>query len=81
MSERIDLEGRVDNLDNPLQRKIIARINDPHYVRFSLDKSFVSQYGKLTAPFGFDGLGEVVYLRTYSRPTKEGKNERWLKPT
>ena len=29
------------------------------------------------APFGFNGLGELVYMRTYSRIKEDGKNEKW----
>lgn len=28
-------------------------------------------------PFGFNGLGELVYLRTYSRTKPDGAKERW----
>lgn len=33
-----------------------------------LDQSFVESYKTETPPWGFGGLGEIVYLRTYSRP-------------
>ena len=32
---------------------------------------------KKRTPFGFNGLGELVYMRTYSRIKEDGKNERW----
>eukprot|EP00466_Bigelowiella_natans_P013932 jgi/Bigna1/41126/e_gw1.50.13.1 len=45
---------------------------------FELPESFVSKYEKKKAPFGFNGLGElVVYHRTYSRVMQNGKNEHW----
>ena len=34
---------------------------------FQLSKSFVSRFNKIRPPFGFNGLGELVYQRTYSR--------------
>ncbi|KAJ1644089.1 hypothetical protein J3B02_002554 [Coemansia erecta] len=34
---------------------------------FTLDRSFVSKYADKPPPFGFNGLGEIVYRRTYSR--------------
>lgn len=37
---------------------------------------FVASYADRTPPWGFGGLGEVVYLRTYSRDT-EGRKETW----
>ena len=45
--------------------------------RFELKKEFIKQYKKLKPPFGFNGLGEIVYLRTYSRLKENGKNEVW----
>jgi len=44
---------------------------------FKLDASFIDTWGKKTAPFGFNGLGELVYLRTYSRLKPDGENEKW----
>lgn len=44
---------------------------------FRLDPVFVAQYAPRTPPFGFNGLGELVYLRTYSRLKPDGSNERW----
>jgi ribonucleoside-triphosphate reductase (thioredoxin) len=44
---------------------------------FSLDPAFVSRYVEKPAPFGFNGLGELVYLRTYSRLKPNGENEKW----
>ena len=43
---------------------------------FALDASFLSKYAKLRPPFGFNGLGELVYLRTYSR-NKGDRKEQW----
>jgi ribonucleoside-diphosphate reductase alpha chain len=44
----------------------------------SIDSEFVSRYVDKTPPWGFGGLGEIVYLRTYSRPLEElGRNETW----
>jgi ribonucleoside-diphosphate reductase alpha chain len=39
---------------------------------------FLSSYSQKQTPWGFGGLGEVVYLRTYSRPVEGlGRNETW----
>ncbi len=45
--------------------------------RFKLSDNFVSKYKRKKPPFGFNGLGELVYMRTYSRIKENGKNERW----
>jgi len=43
-----------------------------------LSPEFIDSYKNKTSPWGFGGLGEVVYLRTYSRPIEElGRNESW----
>lgn len=44
---------------------------------FSAD--FISSYNAKVAPWGFGGLGEIVYLRTYSRRIEElDRNETWV---
>lgn len=45
---------------------------------FSLDKDFVEKFRDKKPKFGFNGLGEVVYMRTYSRLKSDGKNEQWF---
>ena len=47
------------------------------YKRFSLSDNFLDGYKRKRAPFGFNGLGELVYMRTYSRLKDDGKNEMW----
>ena len=43
-----------------------------------ISDDFVAQYASKQAPWGFGGLGEIVYLRTYSRPIDfMGRNEMW----
>jgi ribonucleoside-diphosphate reductase alpha chain len=43
-----------------------------------LSDEFVDGYRNKQAPWGFSGLGEIVYLRTYSRRIEEkGRNETW----
>lgn len=46
--------------------------------RFGLKKDFIDNYKDIIPPFGFNGLGELVYLRTYSRLKPDGKNEQWF---
>lgn len=43
-----------------------------------LSQEFVDTYRGRQAPWGFSGLGEIVYLRTYSRHLPNlGRNETW----
>ena len=70
-------ELRENKYMSPIQRRIVERLHDPSYKKFSLDKSFVNKYSKLKAPFGFNGFGELVYMRTYSRIKDDGYNEQW----
>ena len=44
---------------------------------FKLSDKFIDGYKRKRAPFGFNGLGELVYMRTYSRIKDDGKNEMW----
>ncbi len=44
---------------------------------FKLEASFINNYKNKKAPFGFNGLGELVYYRTYSRLKPDGTNEEW----
>lgn len=44
---------------------------------FCLDKNFASSFRTIRPPFGFNGLGELVYRRTYSRPKSDGTMEEW----
>ena len=44
---------------------------------FRLSEAFIKKYQKVKPPFGFNGLGELVYRRSYSRIKEDGKNEVW----
>ena len=45
--------------------------------KFVLAENFVNKYKRKKPPFGFNGFGELVYMRTYSRIKPNGKNEKW----
>ena len=45
--------------------------------KFKLSENFINKYKRKKPPFGFNGLGELIYMRTYSRIKEDGKNERW----
>ena len=44
----------------------------------TLSQSFVDSYKTKQAPWGFNGMGEIVFLRTYSRKKENGNNETWV---
>lgn len=44
---------------------------------FKLDPSFTQQYEGRNPNFGFNGLGLLVYQRTYSRVKSDNAQERW----
>ena len=45
--------------------------------KFRLTDTFLSGYKKQKPNFGFNGLGELVYFRTYSRIKANNENEQW----
>ena len=52
------------------------------FFSFKLSSDFVESYKKLEAPFGFkdaatNSLGEITFIRTYSRMKEDGSKERW----
>lgn len=44
---------------------------------FQLSDSFVEGYKNEMPPFGYNGLGELVYKRTYARPLANAESEQW----
>lgn len=42
-----------------------------------LSDEFLSQYRDKQPKWGFDGLGYIIYLRTYARKKSDGTLERW----
>jgi ribonucleoside-triphosphate reductase len=49
----------------------------PEANRFELSSEHAESIARLEPRFGFNGLGEVVYYRTYSRLKDDGTSERW----
>ena len=43
---------------------------------FKLNDSFIDKFKNIEPPFGFNGLGKLAYLRTYSRELCEVCNSR-----
>ena len=44
---------------------------------FKLSEKFLEKYKDKQPEWGFNGLGYITYLRTYSRIKEDGKNEQW----
>jgi ribonucleoside-triphosphate reductase (thioredoxin) len=49
---------------------------------FRLSEDFITKYAGVPAPFGFsdagsNSLGEITFIRTYSRVKEDGTKERW----
>jgi hypothetical protein len=49
---------------------------------FRLTEDFINKYSNIPAPFGFsdageNSLGEITFIRTYSRVKEDGTKERW----
>lgn len=42
-----------------------------------IDNEFVASYSNRPVPWGFNGMGEIVFLRTYSRTKEDGTIETW----
>ena len=74
-----DREEFYNNISKlPAQEvRIRKRLMDPDFPRFELNPKFVEKYSEVTPPFGFNGLGELTYMRTYSRIKPNGENEQW----
>lgn len=46
--------------------------------KFKLSEGFIEKYKTIKPNWGFGGLGEFVFMRTYSRiKSSDGKNEAW----
>jgi ribonucleoside-triphosphate reductase len=45
--------------------------------QFKMSEKFLAKYQDIIPPFGFNGLGYLVYMRTYSRIKENGENEMW----
>ena len=44
---------------------------------FNLSDNFLNKYKRKKPNFGFNGLSELTYRRTYSRPKTNGDHEEW----
>ena len=44
---------------------------------FQLNQNYLNTYSNRVPQFGFDGVGQLTYLRTYSRKKENGEKEQW----
>jgi ribonucleoside-triphosphate reductase (thioredoxin) len=72
LEERVDYSQMTEH-----EARIAKRLRDPDFRRFELRSDFVESYKNKDPGFGFNGLGELTYLRTYSRVKQDGNNEKW----
>ena len=47
------------------------------YISDTLSEEFLKPYMESKPKWGYNGLGEIVYKRTYSRIKEDGVNEEW----
>ena len=48
------------------------------YNSFKLNDEFIKNFSTIKPKFGFNGLGELTFFRTYSRLKENGKNEQYF---
>lgn len=65
-----------DKVSGQSQLQYEYRNNLTNEEHFKLDESFVDSYKNKKANFGFNGLGEMVFYRTYSRPLPNDPNRK-----
>lgn len=58
-------------------------VNDSDIFSFRINEEFVNQYRDLPSPFGYkdaagNSVGEITFLRTYSRKKEDGTKETWV---
>lgn len=63
---------------SPTTPKIARPTAQSSALTFHLDEDFVMGYKDKPVNFGFNGLGEITYIRTYSRLKSDGNKEKWF---
>ena len=77
------LKSKSSQLSKPFTSSRSIFSEQPSDDKFRLPTTFVKQYdpirgGKLQPKFGFNGVGELAYLRSYSRMKEDGRQEKWF---
>lgn len=65
------------NIKTPVQPNSLIRVQQTT-AEFKLDEDFLDSYAHKRPNFGFNGLGELVYFRTYSRVKPDGSKESFV---
>jgi adenosylcobalamin-dependent ribonucleoside-triphosphate reductase len=74
------------SIDNPTQEVInnqpLSNTKVPSIFSFRLTEDFIDSYRNKKAPFGYrdaggNSVGEITFLRTYSRLKEDGTKETW----
>ncbi len=65
-------------LPKPIVPKFQSYLNESDEPHFALTSSFASQYHALKPKFGYNGLGEFVFYRTYSRLKPNNQKETFF---
>ena len=69
----------IDKKKNIVGLQFFASLNSDQGDHFKLEPKFIEIYEAANAPnFGFNGLGEFTFYRTYSRIKKDGFKESFL---
>ena len=72
-----DLSGKLSERCKIIKNLTIEVSSRKNMNKFKLSDQFIAKYKDVKPPFGFNGLGELVYFRTYSRIKDNGENEQW----
>jgi adenosylcobalamin-dependent ribonucleoside-triphosphate reductase len=65
------------------QEEVTVTTKSPSMFPFQISEDFVDQYKDKKPPFGYrdaggNSVGEITFLRTYSRLKEDGKKETWV---
>ena len=74
----IKLKGKDDATVNVSEQYFGGFVHEASDDHFRLDSGFINQYRGKQPNFGFNGLGELVFYRTYSRIMTDGVKETFL---
>jgi len=66
-----------ENIEN-ISESYFGHIRQANGKKFELDIDFLASFAKKKPNFGFNGLGEFVFYRTYSRLKPDGTKESFL---
>lgn len=75
----VDIHGTSFHNSTGVMREVV---NDYGFTvgsesEFRLSDQFLSDYSRRDPKFGYNGLGEITYYRTYSRVKEDGSKERF----